>query len=158
MKIWIEKNSKLAKNICSTGRSGLYLRFEKNVDPKIKQHCKEFGQWLRENYCFPTRVTIYFKSRYYIQAMDGENVSATFFGPFNKEDTPYIRIATGDYDDMVRENGEFNARCAIFSSMVHELTHYYQWLRDTDLTEDGEERQAKYYSRKIVYQYLNTLT
>ncbi len=29
--------------------------------------------------------------------MDGENVSATFFGPFNKEDAPYIRIATGDF-------------------------------------------------------------
>jgi hypothetical protein len=40
--------------------------------------------------------------------------------------------------------------------MAHELTHYFQWLNQLDLTLIGEERQAKRYAHLIVEDYADT--
>lgn len=141
-----------SKNI----RTGLRLKFDKNVDPEVKRACKEFCSWLRKNYYFPIRVPVYLKSSPTIKAMDGEYVSATFFGPFNKYTEPYIRVSTGDYNDLLKKRGKDNALATILRSISHELTHYYQWINDVKLTEIGEERQAKSYADIIIDEYAET--
>lgn len=137
-------------------RSGLRLRFEKGVDAEVKRACMDFCKWLRTQYSFPMRVPIYFKASEYVLTKSKEKVSATFFGPNNKKMEPYIRISTGDYYEMEKERGKDNALAAILGSIAHELTHYFQWIKDIKLTEVGEERQAKSYANKIVDEYAET--
>ena len=155
MHIWtIEKWCQVYDNI--NVRSGLRLRCDKTVDEEVKRACKEFCSWLRTEYYFPVRIPIYLKSSYKIKASDGEMVCATFFEPTDRKHEPYIRISTGDYLEMLHEDGKDNALAAIIGTIAHELTHYFQWINDIQLTEIGEERQANAYAGFILDEYKGT--
>lgn len=134
-------------------RRGLRLRFDNNVDAEVRRACKEFCNWLRHNYIFPFRIPIYIKSSYYIKSMDGDKVSATFFQPYDKLTESYIRIAAGDYYDMLNKWDKDQALGAILHSIAHELTHYFQWINDISLTDIGYERQASVYAKAVVDEY-----
>jgi hypothetical protein len=60
---------------------------------------------------------------------DGTHVAAEFFGPFNRDEEPFIRIATGDYSELKRKIGRDHALAVYIDSMSHEIVHYYQWLQ-----------------------------
>ncbi|MGW6190272.1 hypothetical protein ACWFRC_05890 [Bacillus cereus] len=137
-------------------RTGLRLKFDKDVDPEVRRAIKEFCKWLRREYFFPIRVPIYVKTLYKIKAMDGELVYGTFFGPFDRNVEPYIRISTGDYYDTVQKNGKDNALGCYLVTIAHELTHYFQWINDIKLTRIGYERQATAYSGYIIDEYKET--
>jgi len=154
MHIWTLDNWKKYYN--ENNRSGLRTRFDKNVDSEVRRACKEFCVWLREEYYFPQRVVIYFKSSSQIRTREGEMVSATFLEPLHKNVEPYIKISTGDYQELTERRGKDNALAAILRTIAHELTHYFQWINNIELTEIGYERQAKNYSEYIVYEYSQT--
>ena len=137
-------------------RSGLRVRYEKNVDFEVKRAIKECVEWLRSEYVFPKRVRMYVKASRRIKALNGENVCATFFRPGDRDVEPYIRIATGDYRELLQAWGKDNALASILHTIMHELTHYFQWLNDLDLTFIGEERQATNYSRQMMCNYAET--
>jgi len=137
-------------------RTGLRLKSDKNVDPEVRRACKEFCKWLRTEYFFPVRIPIYLKGKKQIKAMDGEFVSATFFGPYDLKSEPYIRVSTGDYEELLDQRGRDNALVAILHSIAHELTHYFQWINGIELTPVGEERQATMYARYILDEYAET--
>ena len=139
-------------------REGIRLRFEKDVCPEIREECIQFVQWLRKEYQFPMRVVIYVKSAEQIKAMNGEMVSATFFGPYDLMQEPYIKVATGDYEENAERWGKEDALRANLCSIAHELTHYYQWIKRHEEWASGKradyfERQALYYAEKIVEDY-----
>ncbi|EFR85749.1 conserved hypothetical protein, partial [Listeria monocytogenes FSL F2-208] len=71
-----------------------------------------------------------------ITTINKAEVSASFFAPFCKKDEPYIRIATGDYEELVAEFGREGAIFTTLNSLSHELQHYYQWLDDEEYNED----------------------
>ncbi|BCJ93592.1 hypothetical protein acsn021_11610 [Anaerocolumna cellulosilytica] len=157
MNIWKDTKWRCNPVLYNTKRrTGLRFRFQREVNCNVKRACKDFGNWLRKEYEFPIRVVIYFKSTPYIKAMDGDYVSATFFEPFDKLVKPYIRVATGDYEEMLSEWGEDNALAAILGSVAHELTHYFQWINDSTLMNMGMERQANNYRKKIIKAYAKT--
>lgn len=133
---------------------GLSVHYSHETDPMLKTFLSDFARWLRENYHFPVSVDVYVMSDAQICAMDGDMVSATFFGPYDREDQPYIRIAAGDFYGLSAAYGRFSALCSTAASLAHELTHYYQWLNDLKLSVRTEEKQAEKYSEKIVYEYL----
>jgi hypothetical protein len=137
-------------------RSGLRFVIDKGVDPEVRRACKEFGAWLRKEYFFPIRIPVYVKANERIKAKDGDMVTGTFFEPYNRGHEPYIRIAAGDYKDLLLELGKDSALAAILSSIVHELTHYFQWINDIKLTEIGIERQASAYSSFLLDEYAET--
>lgn len=139
-------------------RKGARLIFDKNVDREVRRACKEFLQWLRLTYSFPMRVLIYIKSSPYIRAMDGDMVRGTFFRPDSKMVEPFIRIASGDYEDLKRMYGQDDAIATVLHAIAHELTHYFQWLNDISLTLIGEERQATRYANMILANYSETRT
>jgi hypothetical protein len=121
-------------------RKGLRIRTEAGVHPEVKRACLEFAEWLRTENNFPIRVVVYLKKDYQIKnRYTKELVSATFFAPSNKSVEPYIRVATGDYLEMFDERGQDNALAAILGSVAHELGHYYQWVDDKELDEEGAE-------------------
>ncbi len=137
-------------------RKGVRLKFEKGVDEEVVRACKEFVAWLRKEYEFPIRVPIYFKNTKYIKSQNGQFVSAIFLGPYDKSLEPYIRIAVDDYYDMLTERGKDNALASILHSVAHELSHYFQWLKDLDSGKLNIERQAKYYADEILLDYAET--
>ena len=155
MNIWTTEKWKSYYN---TGehRSGIRVDYERNVDPNVKRAISEFVKWLRTEYKFPKRVRVYVKAAEKIKARDGDMVFGTAFLPYSRNDEPYIRIATGDYCDLRKKVGVDNALASIIGTLAHELTHYYQWLNDLELTPIGEERQATNYSKKILSLYAET--
>lgn len=87
---------------------------------------------------------------------DGRIASALFFWPYDRKEEPYIKVAVGDYQEMLRERGKDNALAAILHSIAHELSHYYQWLKKYEYNEKRMERQAKYYAKELIYDYAET--
>ena len=157
MHIWtLDKWRKIYDLSDPKHRSGMRLRFDKNVDPEVKRACKEFAAWLSKQYFFPIRVPVYIKFGEKIRANDGEMASATCLIPESKQMEPYIRIATGDYYTLREDVGQDNALAAILSSMTHELTHYFQWVNDLKLTDIGCEKQARKYVDYILDDYAQT--
>lgn len=148
-KLWECKDwNMFVNNDC---RKGIRLRFDKGVDSEVRRACKEYICWLRTQYKFPMRVPIYLKASKYVRASNGEKCSALFFGPYDKSLEPYIKVSVGDYPDLLEEGGKDWALTLILCSITHELSHYFQWLKDYDLDTEKCERQAKYYAQEIVY-------
>lgn len=156
MHIWTITNWKKILKENKSRRTGIHFRYDKTVDPEVKRACSQFARWLRLEYYFPLRVLVYVKGADTIRTKDGEKVVGSFFEPFSYDDEPYIRIATGDYDGLVQKMGKDNALATILASLAHELTHYYQWINNIQLTDIGRERQATQYSNFIVDEYSRT--
>ncbi|TYS63662.1 hypothetical protein FZC76_19435 [Sutcliffiella horikoshii] len=124
-------------------RKGLRVRCERGVNPKVRKVCLDFCKWIRTEMEFPVRVVIYLKKSNYIKNITTkELVSATFFAPYQKDVEPYIRISTGDYEELLKERTEIDALYAYLESITHELTHYQQWLNDKDFDENEAENNA----------------
>ncbi|WP_148277867.1 hypothetical protein [Paenibacillus popilliae] len=124
-------------------RTGLRIRSDKGVDVVLKKAFVHFAKWLRCHYHLPKRVPVYVKESYYIiNRFSKEQVSATFFAPFDKQVEPYIRIATGGFYDLEKEHGRRDAILMILHSLAHELQHYYQWIEDEEFLEDEAEDGA----------------
>ena len=101
MHLWaITKWKKFYSGVPVRHRDGLRARFEKGIDADLRNACIRFCDWARHEYYFPIRVCVYFKKDELIRAMDGEMVSATFFGPYDKMEEPYIRGSTGDFGEI----------------------------------------------------------
>lgn len=137
-------------------RSGVRLCFDVGIDPEVRRACKEFCVWMRKKYFFPVRVPIYVKNRKKIKALDGDWVFGTFFMPDDRNLEPYIRIAAGDYSELVLKLGKDNALATILGTISHELTHYFQWINHAELTQIGIERQASRISSLIIDEYAET--
>ena len=155
MNIWTIDNWHTVYKECSH-RRGLRVRYEPNVDPEVKRAINDCVRWLRSEYVFPKRVRIYVKAKRRIKAKNGEMVCGTFFRPADRGQEPYIKIATGDYRELMDKRGKDNALAALLYTLFHELTHYFQWLNNLDLTLIGEERQATNYSKRIMFDYSET--
>ena len=82
-------------------RCGVRLRFDQGVDPEVRRACKQFVNWLREWYEFPVRVPIYFKNQKVVYSRSGKSFSAIFSGPYALNEEPYIRIAVGNYPNLL---------------------------------------------------------
>lgn len=135
-------------------RNGLRLRFEDGVDEDVKIAFKDFSKWLRKEYIFPVRVTIYVHYAMKIMARDGELVYGTFLGPYDKLQEPYIKISVGDYDNESKRNGKREILISYLHTIAHELTHYFQWVNQLELTKKGEEAQATRSAGIIVDDYI----
>lgn len=135
-------------------RTGIAFRFEKGVHADIKTLFIDFAKWLRNNFNFPIRVAVYIKSSETVTLRNG-NIAWGSFKYFGTYDEPYIRIPTGDYLQQAESVGKEEAAYAILSSLVHELTHYFQWINQLEQTDRSSEWQANYYRYRIIDLYLN---
>ena len=156
MHIWTIEKWKTVLAPPGERRTGLRLRFDTDVDPAVRTAVKDFCAWMRTEYYYPLRVLVYVKSARRIKAMDGGLVCGPFFEPEKYSVEPYIRIATGDYPELVCKWGRDDALASILSTLAHELTHYYQWINELSLTENGRERQATQYAKYILSEYSET--
>lgn len=133
-------------------RAGLRI-ITRRGDPEVGAAILRFARWLRSEFEFPIRVPVYLSPRVRISTIDGEEVTASFFAPFDLTVEPYIRIATGDYSEERDERGRDNALASYLYSLAHEVLHYQQWIRGHDLSEDGVDEE----SVRIVERYAMTV-
>lgn len=117
-------------------RRGLRIRGHR-AHREVRAALIRFARWLRCKYDFPIRVPVYLSPEKEIRTIHGNKVSASFFAPFDRNVEPYIRIATGDYEDLKRERGRDNALAAFITSLSHEIIHYRQWIDTGDVWERG---------------------
>lgn len=154
MHIWYSDNwKKYITQNDDTAKKGLRMHIEKAVDDSVREVCLLFAGWLRKEFEFPVRLNVYVKSDYRIKAKDGDMVVGTMWRPEDDNSYPYIRLATGDYNELVDERGETQAMWSILATFAHELTHYYQYINHLPLTLRGEERQAAAYTNRILEAY-----
>jgi hypothetical protein len=108
----------------------------------VRKALARFAQWLRKEYEFPIRVPVYLSPKEKIVTLRGRHVAASFFAPFDRAAEPYIRIATGDYPELLKELGRNDALAAFITSLAHEVIHYQQWVKTGNMSERGVDRRA----------------
>lgn len=121
--------------------------------PEVRDALNKYAGWLRKSYVFPIRVPVYLFPSETIITQDGKRVAASFFAPFDRNIEPFIRIATGDYPALERDQGRDNALAAFINSLSHEIVHYFQWVKTGDISERGVRAKAtamlRKYSREV---------
>ena len=136
------------------------MRLENDLRCRNRSRGKKSNQricnMVTTEYAFPQRVRVYLKNSERVRAGDGDFVCGTCFKPYNRSDEPHIRIAVGDYPKILSIRGKDNALAEYLWCIAHELTHYFQWLNDVELTLAGEERQANRCASEILEIYANT--
>ena len=121
----------------------LKVSISPSVKKMIKKEIKLYLIWLRKNYNFPLDLKILISPDEFIVTMiSREKVSATFFAPFDKKETGIIKVATGDFDELLKEKGKTRALNMTLNSISHELQHYYQWVEDLEFDEEEAEEGA----------------
>ena len=136
-------------------KHGLRMQCDKGVHPDVKKACKDFAVFLRNNYYFPKRVTVYVKENYRIIAKDGDKVVGTFFHYYDNHKYPFIKVAAGDFIDLCKNSDKKQALISIMEVIAHELTHYFQWINNIQLSSKGLERQATNHQVEILNEYVN---
>lgn len=153
MSIWIKNN---LNNIKKNKQKNIVIHFEESIELEVEQAALAFLKWVDKEYIFPQKVMVTFFSAAFIEADDGEMVSATCFLPFDKNDVPYIKISTGDYADSKKKNGRDNALAGILHSVAHEFTHYFQWIKNIDTEDEKMEKQAIRCADYVIQKYACT--
>ena len=67
--------------------------------------------------------------------------------------TPMIRVASAIETELLQEYTLDELHEQILSSLVHEITHYYQWISKLEQSNATSERQANYFRYRIIEQY-----
>ena len=138
----------------SDENKSIYLHFTGEVNMDLRKEIQSFLRWIRKKYVFPKKLNVYITDEAYVLTfIDEELVTASIFFPDNEKENPLIRVSTGDYSSTLNERGRFIAVCSILASIAHEITHYYQWLRDANVPFD--EKQARSKAIRVVYKYLD---
>ncbi|MGE0278983.1 MAG: hypothetical protein AB7R40_26620 [Nitrospiraceae bacterium] len=128
-------------------RSGIRIRGARG-HPEVRQALVRYAKWLRKRYVFPIRVPVYLFPSVTIITQDGEHVSASFFAPWDPNEEPFIRIATGDYESLKKKLGRNDALAAFIVSLSHEVNHYFQWIKSGEISEKGVALKSRAMLRK----------
>ena len=126
----------------SKRRSGLRIAGARGPSD-VRRCLVRYARWLRERVDFPVRVTVYLSPRTVLATPAGALEHSILFVSPDRRESPYIRIASGDYADLLRERGRDNALAAYLGSLSHEVVHYRQWIERKPLTERGVDRKAR---------------
>jgi hypothetical protein len=103
-----------------------------------------FAMWIRKVKSFPVRLNVYLSPRPFILASDGDHCVGLIRIPDNPVYFPYIRLATGDYEQRKSKLGRDNALASDLYTLCHEMIHYWQWIKTDRMWENGVYRQACY--------------
>lgn len=148
MGLW---NSFKTKNNDRKSSQGISLSFEKGIDPDLRNEYIRFVKWLRKNYIFPIHINVYVLNCEKVKLLDGRLAYGSF--RWYSKRNPRIKIPSlinyADFQGMTKRE----IYDSVLSSLVHELTHYYQWLINPQQDDHSSERQANYYRFRILDKY-----
>jgi hypothetical protein len=123
-------------------RTGLHIRGHRG-HPEVRAAFIRYATWIRQHYEFPIRVPVYLLPGEFVTTMHGDRCSASFFAPWDRNEEPYIRVATGDYPQLLASRGRDDALAACLCSLSHEVVHYRQWIETGEMWERGVLRRAR---------------
>ena len=146
MNIW-----KSFERKCKIESQGLSLHFDKGLDCVLKEKYISLAKWLRANYAFPIHINVYILNVEKIQLKNGLLAYGSFRW-FSKR-PPIIKVASAIEADLFKEYHLDELHEQILSSLIHEITHYYQWVLGLEQTNATSERQANYFRYRIIEQY-----
>lgn len=131
--------------------AGISFRYETGIEEVLKQRYRSFAKWLRNTYVFPVHLNVYIKNCEKVQLLNGNWA----YGSFRWFETkpPYIRIPSKINPDLYREYSVDELYDQVLSSLVHELTHYFQWVLGEEQDDRTSERQANYFRYRIIERY-----
>ena len=153
MNLWQEfyiKNQKYTEN------AGISFHYEKGIDEQLKRKYLDFANWLRKTYVFPVHLNVYVLNAEKVPLRNGQLVYGKFL--WYPKRTPIIKIPSAIEKDWLEEFTIDEIYDAILSSLVHELTHYYQWIKDLEQSDSTSERQANFYRYRIIDAYYEQKT
>ena len=131
--------------------NGISLHFEKGIEPEFRKLCIQFVSWLRKNYSFPVHINVYIKDCEKIRLIGGQMAYGGF--RYFENRAPYIRIPARIEPNVREAYEDIEIYYSILSSLVHELTHYYQWVSQLAQTDAVSERQANYFRFRVIEQF-----
>lgn len=129
MDVWKSKKYK-KKYGEKTVKKGIKVEFDNRISDELKKELIVFCNWVNRNYNFPIAVKINFFHARKIEALDGELVDGTFFGPYDFTEEPDINISVGEYNDIL-DASQLKKKELVYEyywEIAHELTHYFQWV------------------------------
>ena len=153
MNLW--KTFEIQRNIQQTNQ-GIAFHYHQNIDSELKQKYIAFAKWLRRTYIFPVRISVYVLNCEKVTLQNGTMAYGSFrWFPKRK---PLIRIPSAIEPRLLLEYTKEEIFEQILSSLVHELTHYYQWVLKLEQNNVTSERQASYYRYRILDKFNNETT
>ena len=124
------------------------LHFDTEIEKEFKHFAIAFCKWLRQNYEFPVVLNIYFVNTYKIRLLNGLMAYGSF--RWYPKRSPRICIPAKIEPELLSELSKEDIYEMILSSMVHEITHYYQWTDNLKQNNAVSEKQANYYRYRII--------
>jgi len=144
---WItntEENIKFYSD--SAPKTSLSLRFASAIDSDTKKRICMFVRYLRNEFYFPIRCNVYFYNNERFHSPTG----GYCYGLFYSNDDCSRQIYPQIYIPAKME------LYSVYSSLCHELTHYYQWYFLEDYKSNRSlEVQASRYANLIMEDYCN---
>lgn len=144
MNLW--KTFEVSKN--KYYNEGIRFRYEKGIDEDLRKKYIAFVKWLRDTYVFPVRLNVYIKNCEKVRLMNGKWVYGSI--RWIEGRSPYIRIPSKINQSLYEKFDKEEIYEQVISSLVHELTHYYQWILYEDQDDKASERQANYFRYRII--------
>ena len=127
--LWIERKDRPQYLSYTATATGLRVRYADRLDPLVVDNINALIAFLRKRFFFPVRCNIYLTNhKRYSSQTDGH----LFYGIFYDNEKvcekkyiyPQIFVAADLHRHLTVEDVMF--------TLLHELTHYYQWLFDAE--------------------------
>ena len=152
MNLW----QKYEKSNCERSDRGISFHYEKGIDRELREFYLNFAKWLRGKYVFPVHVTVYVLNQEKVRLWNGSLQYGSFRWYPNR--SPRIKVPSKVEAALLEECSLAEVYVMILSSLVHELSHYYQWVSGLEQTNTVSERQANYYRFRIIEQFFAETT
>ncbi len=134
-----------------TDNKGISFHYEKGVERDFRKICMFFSKWLRKKYTFSVHLNVYIKNCEQVRLSNGVMAYGRFRW-FEKR-PPNIVVPSKIELHLLNEFSKADIYEQILGSLVHELTHYYQWVLGLEQSNAASERQANFYRYRIIEKY-----
>ena len=152
MNLW----QKYEKTHCERSNQGISFHYEKGLDQELREFYLNFSKWLRDKYVFPIHVTVYVLNQEKVRLRNGMLQYGSF--RWYPKRSPRIKVPSKVEAALLEECSLDEVYLMILSSLVHELSHYFQWVSGLQQTNAVSERQANYYRFRIIEQFFAETT
>ena len=152
MNLW----QKYEKSNCERSDRGISFHYEKGIDQELREFYLNFSKWLRGKYEFPVHVTVYVLNQEKVRLRNGSLQYGSF--RWYPKRSPRIKVPSKVEAALLEECSLDEVYVMILSSLVHELSHYFQWVSGLQQTNAVSERQANYYRFRIIEQFFAETT
>ena len=105
----------------------LKFHFEKGIEPGLKNQYINLAKWLRKTYYFPTVLNVYIINAEKVRLGNGKMAYGSF--KWFAKRPPRIKIPSSVESSLRQEYSNDEIYEMILSSLIHEITHYYQWCK-----------------------------